>query len=84
MTDVENALKPESYFFADPYTKTTNWVAYHQVKQDVLLRIIDIVAAHNAEIAFPTSTVHVANGALPYQNEPEQTPEALTRPSAVP
>ncbi len=71
-------------FFIYTFTKTTNWPADHQVKQDVLLRIIDIVAAHNAEIAFPTSTVHVANGALPYQNEPEQTPEALTRPSAVP
>ena len=32
------------------------------MKQDVLLRIIGIIARHGAEIAFPTSTVHLAGG----------------------
>ncbi len=49
-------------FFIYCFTKTTVWQTYHAVKQDVLLRIIDIVARHDAEIAFPTSTVHVPEG----------------------
>ncbi|MCG8516698.1 MAG: mechanosensitive ion channel family protein [Pseudomonadales bacterium] len=44
------------------FTKTTEWVKYHQVKQDVLLKIGDIVEAHGAEIAFPTRTLHLPDG----------------------
>lgn len=47
-------------FFVYTFTHTTVWTEYHQVKQDVLLRIHDIIAEHGAEIAFPTSTLHVA------------------------
>jgi MscS family membrane protein len=43
------------------FTKTTEWVEYHHVKQDVLLKIGDIVEAHGAELAFPTQTLHVAS-----------------------
>ena len=46
-------------FFVYIFTKTTNWIEFHQVKQDVLLKISDIIRHHNAEIAFPTSTVHI-------------------------
>lgn len=43
------------------FTRTTAWVEYHEVKQDVMLKIADIVAGHGAEIAFPTRTLfHVA------------------------
>lgn len=42
------------------FTKTTVWVDFHVIKQDVLLKIADIVAKHGAEMAFPTRTVHVA------------------------
>lgn len=52
-------------FFVYTFTRTTDWATFHQVKQDVLLRIADIVAAHQAEFAFPTQTLRV------------QTPEAL-------
>lgn len=41
------------------FTKTTVWVDYHAVKQDVLLKIGEIIAAHGAEVAFPTQTLHV-------------------------
>jgi len=44
------------------FTKTTNWETYHQVKQDVLLKVADIIAANQAEVAFPTSTLHVPAG----------------------
>ncbi|MDH5325857.1 MAG: mechanosensitive ion channel family protein [Gammaproteobacteria bacterium] len=57
-----NSFAPSSLdFFVYTFTRTTNWVAYHQVKQDVLLKINDIIAAHGAQIAFPTSTLHVAD-----------------------
>jgi len=46
-------------FFVYCFTKTTDWVTYHRIKQDVMLRMIDIVESHGAECAFPTSTLHV-------------------------
>jgi MscS family membrane protein len=46
-------------FFLYCFTTTCVWEEYHAVKQDVLLRVLDIVARHGAEIAFPTSTLHV-------------------------
>lgn len=48
-------------FFIYTFTKTTDWVKFHQVKQDVLLKIIDIISLHGAECAFPTSTLHIAD-----------------------
>lgn len=44
------------------FTKTVVWTEFHRVKQDVLLRIAEIIDRHNAEIAFPTSTIHLAGG----------------------
>jgi MscS family membrane protein len=41
------------------FTQTTVWVTYHAVKQDVLLKIGEIIARHGAEIAFPTQTLHL-------------------------
>lgn len=46
-------------FFIYCFTRTTLWAKFHQVKQDVMLRIADIIEANNAEIAFPTSTIHI-------------------------
>jgi len=48
-------------FIVYTFTKTTEWVKYHQIKQEVMLKIADIIEAHGAEIAFPTSTLHIAN-----------------------
>jgi len=41
------------------FTRTIVWVEYHEVKQDVLIRIGEIIGRHGAEIAFPTQTLHV-------------------------
>lgn len=49
-------------FFVYTFTKTTVWTEYHQVKQDVLFKISDIIRAHGAEVAFPTRTLHVPDG----------------------
>ena len=58
-----NAFAPSSLdFFIYCYTRTKGWAEYHRVKQDVLLRIVEIIDRHGAEIAFPTSTVHVPGG----------------------
>lgn len=60
-----NSFAPSSLdFFVYTFTRTTNWAEYHKVKQDVLLKINNIIASYDAEIAFPTSTVHVAEDLL--------------------
>ncbi len=46
-------------FFIYTFTKTTVWVDFHEVKQDVLLKVGRIIEKNGAEIAFPTSTVHL-------------------------
>jgi len=44
-------------FFIYTFTKTVNWVRYHEVKQDVLLEVMAIIKKHEADIAFPTQTL---------------------------
>jgi MscS family membrane protein len=48
-------------FFIYTFTKTTNWVKFHGVKQDVMLKVADIITKHGAEAAYPTQTLHVPN-----------------------
>jgi MscS family membrane protein len=50
-------------FFIYTFTKTVVWEHYHEVKQDVLLKIAAIIQAHGAEIAFPTRTLHIESAA---------------------
>ncbi|MCK5881579.1 MAG: mechanosensitive ion channel family protein [Sinobacterium sp.] len=44
-------------FFIYTFTKTTDWIEFHHIKQDILLKILAIVESHGAEVAFPTSTI---------------------------
>jgi len=46
-------------FFIYTFTKTTNWIHFHDVKQDVLLKILAIIAERGADVAYPTSTIHL-------------------------
>ena len=56
-----NEFGPSSLdFFIYTFTRTTVWAEYHEIKQDVLLKIAAIIENHGAEIAFPTRTVHLA------------------------
>ena len=48
-------------FFIYTLTNTTDWIEFHRVKQDVLLKVIEIIERNGAECAFPTSTLHVAS-----------------------
>ena len=46
-------------FFVYTFTRTTNWIKYHEVKHDVLLKIAAIIESHHAQIAYPTRVLHV-------------------------
>ncbi|MYI01266.1 MAG: mechanosensitive ion channel, partial [Gammaproteobacteria bacterium] len=53
-----NYFAPSSLdFFVYTFTRTTNWIRFHEIKQDVLLRIVAIIHSHDADIAFPTTTI---------------------------
>lgn len=54
-------------FFVYTFTRTTDWVHFHEIKQDILLKILRIIEGHGAEIAFPTSTLHVDSMPEPQQ-----------------
>ena len=46
-------------FFIYTFTKTTNWVDYHAIKQNILLGIYEIISNEGADIAFPTQTLYL-------------------------
>ncbi|MCP4186249.1 MAG: mechanosensitive ion channel, partial [Gammaproteobacteria bacterium] len=65
-----NAFSDSSVdFFIYAFTKTSKWIEFHTVKQDVMLKVAEIIEANQAEIAFPTSTLHVA-GPVALENSP--------------
>jgi len=51
-------------FFVYTFTKTTDWIRFHEIKQDVMLKIIEIVLSHDADFAFPTTTLDGMESAL--------------------
>jgi len=57
-----NAFSASSIdFFIYTMTKTINWFKYHDIKQDVLLKVSHIIESHGADFAFPTTTLHMNN-----------------------
>lgn len=46
-------------FFVYAFTHTTQWVRFHEIKHEILLKIADIIAGYGAEIAYPTQTLHL-------------------------
>ncbi len=50
----------------------TRWVYYHALKQEIMLGVANIIAHHGAQVAFPTSTLHIASTP---GGEPSATPE---------
>jgi MscS family membrane protein len=46
-------------FIVYTFTKTTQWAEFHDIKQDLLGLIGDIVAQNGAEFAFPTQTIQL-------------------------
>ncbi len=46
-------------FFIYTFTETINWVRFHEVKQDVMLKVMDIIHENGADVAFPTRTLMI-------------------------
>ena len=46
-------------FFVYTFTRTTNWERFHEIKQEILLKINDIILDNDSDIAFPTSIVNI-------------------------
>ena len=70
-----NVFGPSSLdFFVYAFTRTTDWVRYHEIKQDVLLKIAAIVSEAGADMAFPTQTIKLSG----------DLPVPLARPSSEP
>ena len=58
-----NSFGPSSLeFLVSAHTQTTDGVEFQKIKHRILLQIHGIIARHSAEIAYPTSTLHVPNG----------------------
>jgi MscS family membrane protein len=51
------------------FTRTTQWIEYHRVREDVLLAIGDIIEDHGAEIAYPTRTLKIERDEDPVELE---------------
>lgn len=52
-------------FMVYTYTKTTKWVPFRRIQQDVFLKIIEIIKKHDAQCAYPATSVHFADNKLP-------------------
>ena len=48
-------------FFVYTFTKTTDWVRFHRIKQDVLLTIAKIIEQSGADMAYPTQRLQLEN-----------------------
>jgi len=46
-------------FFVYTFTRTTVWVDFHKIKEEILLEILGIIHANGADVAFPTRTLHL-------------------------
>ena len=51
-------------FFIYTFTKTTDWAFFHEIKEDVLLKIEGIIRSHGAEMRPPQAVNLITNPAL--------------------
>lgn len=58
------------------FTKTTNWAAYLDVQQDVFLKILEIIEQHQAQCAFPTTTLDMPSELAQFEHLGQRSPEA--------
>ncbi len=49
-------------FMIYTFSKTTDWVKFQAVQEDVFLKVLEIINQHKAECAFPTRTLHLPEG----------------------
>tara|TARA_Y100000389_G_scaffold181660_1_gene197511 strand:- start:4028 stop:5071 length:1044 start_codon:yes stop_codon:yes gene_type:complete len=65
--DIDQSQKAKVYFksfsasscdfFIYAFTITKDWEEFLNIKQDILLKVAEVISKHNAEIAYPTTTV---------------------------
>ena len=48
-------------------TVTTNWETFHRIKQEVLLKVLEIIKEHGADCPFPTQTLDIPEPASTQQ-----------------
>ena len=65
MVNLNEFNESSADFFMYTFTKTTDWARFHEIKEDVLLKVAAIIQGHGAEMAFPTQTLHLDPGLLP-------------------
>lgn len=61
------------------FTKTVVWVRYHEVKEEILLKISDIIESYGAEVAFPTRTLHLPDGVRLANEDRHKTQDSRSR-----
>ncbi len=61
-------------FFIYTFTKTTVWAEYHAIKQEIMLKIVEIVHSHGADFAFPTQSLYIEQDTPPPAVVPEPEP----------
>lgn len=70
------------------FARTVDWLRFHEIKHDVLIRIGDIVTRHGAEVALPTRTVHLPHDSgwagLTPDSDADCAPDAACVPDAGP
>lgn len=57
-------------FFIYCFTHTVQWVRYHEIKQDVLLKVMAIINQHGADCAFPTQTLYMEQDVSEMEAQP--------------
>lgn len=61
--------------FVYAFTVSTDYSDYMEAKEDILLKVADIIHQHGGELAVPVSTVHIPEG-LQIDVEPKSLPHA--------
>ncbi|MGY2572342.1 mechanosensitive ion channel family protein [Vibrio sp. C8] len=56
-------------FFIYTFTETINWVRFHEVKQDVMLKVMEIIHQNGSDIAYPTRTLMIEPKEAPLFDE---------------
>ncbi len=46
-------------FFIYAFTRTVVWVEFHAIKEEILLKVLEIIHANGADVAYPTRTLHI-------------------------
>lgn len=59
------------------YTVTTQWAAYLEIKQKVLLRCYEIIASHGAQVAVPTTSLRVPGAVQIIAEQAMDKPEEI-------